>query len=551
MKFCSNNEFTNQRIFSNLPDVMEQLKSPKNSVEKSEKFLLEYSIYDYTIILQFEHMIETFLKLFTIDSLESFISDSTLLVEKKQEENVTLKITLYNVYNSKFCMICKNVSHPVKLSTGTLTPFRYEYNLSLFTTNSLRKLCPHFGYTFGNVFEKKNNVSIIQEYIEGDTLDKYLSKRIHKPNHCKLSRQFLSIFVQTIAALEVAQQSLQFTHHDFHYGNLILRKISNVNQVNTIKIMDSYYHFENVGLCPTIIDFERSTSRYKKDCIFLNTYMDHLKFGYVGFFVAGIDVLRFLFSIYSIVMISEAKKEFGSFGFKIFNFVEYIFEHFYKIKSPILDKEAFKYHWKHFFNMTHHPQVFLTPFELMQFIEEHKNKLCRILQCDSFPWTVKPNNISTRFMFSTQYELQKDNAFLDVLCLKTSYKDENSILYKFMNDTIVKVSEKDFMVLLDKLLEDYEYPSLYPEHVDYLKHFYETNSFIIPTYEYYFMHYFIHKDGVGRNVFQSPHSSLYTRLYRTLCSIYALLLLQSKNDSVLSEMKKFNRDRITYIQKNL
>lgn len=551
MKFCSNNQFTEDKIFSTLPDLIEQNKKPsKTTSEKLEKFLLDNSIYDFSIMFQFQHIIDALLKLFEVKKLYSFMSKKKIILRKTREDH-TLQVSLIQIYNSLFSVICKNISHHHRLSKTALNPFFYEYNITTFTTNYLRQLSPHFGYTLANIENDKNSVSIVQEYIQGETLAKYLQKNIHKMNTEKLSTQFLSIFTQTITALEIAQQSLQFTHHDFHYENLIIRKISKENPLLSVKVFHNYYHFENIGFCPTIIDFERSTTRYKKDCIFINAYMDHLKFGYIGIFVPGIDVVRFLFSIYTEVLISEAKKDFHSFGFKIFNFIEYIFEHFLHVKSPILDMEAFRYHSRYFFNTTHFPQIFLTPNELLLFLEKHKTRICKIFDRQSYPWTVQRMTFPTTFIHSKKYNEKKDSAFRGVLCLNSSYFTEDSILYDFMNKDIIKLSEKDFILLLQKIDQDYEYPSLYPEHIVYLQKFYEDNNFIIPTYEFYFIHYFIYQDGIGRFVFESENAALYTRIYRTLSSIYAFLLLQSRNGNVLTEMKKFDREKVTYIPKTL
>ena len=76
---------------------------------------------------------------------------------------------------------------------------------------------------------------------------------------------------------------------------------------------------------------------------------------------------------------------------------------------------------------------------------------------------------------------------------------------------------------------------------------FEKNSFIILTYEYYFMHHFVINDGIGRTIFTSEKNAIYTRLYRTLCSIYAFLNMEAKNKNVIGEMKKFDRSRISYI----
>ena len=148
---------------------------------------------------------------------------------------------------------------------------------------------------------------------------------------------------------------------------------------------------------------------------------------------------------------------------------------------------------------------------------------------------------------SVEYENRKKIALRDVLCLEKSYINEEKVLFDYMNNEHIQVSEKDFMLLMDKIIVDYEYPSLFPDHLHYLRQFYEKNSFILLTYEYYFMHHFIMNDGIGSTIFASENSAIYTRLYRTICSIYAFLNMEAKNNNVIGEMKKFDRSKITYI----
>lgn len=552
MKFCSNGDFSELKVFSDFPNFIENpIKSQKKNIKNSEYFLLKHSIFDFSIILQIQHVMDTILTYVDVSTIKEFVAKKQVLVKKLEDKDV-LKIILIKIYNSLIHIICKNMYHPVKLSKHSITPMQYEFNLSFHTINYLRKLSPHFGYTFGKVNHENNNISILQEYIEGETMSKYLKKNIQKNNNDYLSGIFLSFFIQLIAALEIAQESLQFTHHDLHFDNIMIRNISKDIPYTTLNILGKEYIIENFGYCPTLIDFERSTSRYKKDCTFLNTYMDHLKYGYIGIYVPGVDIFRILFTLYSHVLLCEEKKQFYTLGFKIFHFVEYIFENFYKMKSPILDKKAFRYHAEHYFNTTHFPQIFLTPLDLLHFLEEHSNNICKIFKRKSFPWSTKQtfpfqSIMDKQHLQNAEYENKKKIAIRDVLCLEKSYVNEDKVLFDYMNQEQIQVSEKDFMLLMDKIMVDYEYPSLFPNHLYYLRQFYEKNSFIIVTYEYYFMHHFVMNDGIGSTIFDSKKSAIYTRLYRTICSIYAFLNMEAKNKNLILEIKKFDRSRITYI----
>ena len=556
MKFCSNSDFSEIKIFSHVPNFIENpIKSQKKYIKNSEDFLVKNSVFDFSIILQIQHVIDTILNYIDSSTIKEFIAKKQVLVKKMEDKNTSLQIILVKIYNSQFHIVCKNMYNPIKLSKSVLTPIKYEFNLSFHTINYLRKLSPHFGYTFGKINRENNNVSIIQEYIEGETMSRYLKKNIQKNNDDFSSGKFLSFFIQLIAALEIAQESLQFTHHDLHFDNIIIRNISKDIPYTTLNILGKEYIVENFGYCPTIIDFERSTSRYKKSCTFLNTYMDHLKYGYIGIYVSGIDIFRILFTFYSHVLLCEEKKQFNTLGFKIFHFIEYIFENFYKMKSPILNKKAFQYHADHYFNATHFPQIFLTPLDLLNFLEKHSNNICRIFKRKSFPWVTKRTFPLKSILYKTNnnkdYENKKKIALKDVICLESCYMNEEKILFDYMNNQHIQLSEKDFMLLMDKVIKDYEYPSLFPHHLQYLRQFYEKNSFIILTYEYYFIHHFIMNDNIGTTIFSCENSAIYTRLYRTMFSIYAFLNMESRNKNVIEEMKKFDRSLITYIPTTL
>ena len=74
-------------------------------------------------------------------------------------------------------------------------------------------------------------------------------------------QEFLSIFLQIICSLEIAQQTLQFCHFDLHGKNIILRPVS--NHTVTYPIFDICYQFRECKQIPVFIDFEFSTIRYK------------------------------------------------------------------------------------------------------------------------------------------------------------------------------------------------------------------------------------------------------------------------------------------------
>ena len=129
-----------------------------------------------------------------------------------------------------------------------------EYFMGIYCTNPMRCFIPHFSfYYFANL---DSTFYIYQEYIDGGiTYDRYLNGNVNL-------KDFLSIYLQMILALEFGQNYSLFSHNDLHAENMLLRK--NTLQEKTIRIplYGKEYVFDNSNYVPTLIDFGYATGNF-------------------------------------------------------------------------------------------------------------------------------------------------------------------------------------------------------------------------------------------------------------------------------------------------
>lgn len=122
----------------------------------------------------------------------------------------------------------------------------HEAFITITSTNALLKQIPNFAYTFGTY---DNN--LIMEYIPGSTLFEY----VQSPEFCMTD--YLFILLQISLALQVAQNTIGFVHHDLTPWNCILHRVSPAVFIDYI-IAPGVVYSVRTGLVPVFIDFTRS-----------------------------------------------------------------------------------------------------------------------------------------------------------------------------------------------------------------------------------------------------------------------------------------------------
>ena len=271
------------------------------------------------------------------------------------------------------------VQFPLVLKT-TLDPYKsrehiHEAFVGTKAINSLLKHIPNFTYTFGLYKnEKKNGVSVINEFIGGQTMFEYLRSPVFTFDG------FLSILAQVCLAIQVAQNKCGFVHYDLVPWNIIL-------QPSKGSVVDYVLGYNNVirvktDLIPVIIDYGKS-----------HVIVDQKHHGFIDMFRVSTvqDILSLLLNSLEIIRDSQRlnKKEFYNM-MRLANFISetgYRRDKFERAKDlRLFLQNAIKYE-----NMIYSPKhelEQLTPIDLYKLIFNIG---------DSYTFTRNYSNVSSVF----------------------------------------------------------------------------------------------------------------------------------------------------------
>lgn len=176
----------------------------------------------------------------------------------------------------------------------------HSYFIGKYCVNPLLKYIDNFSYTY-SIFRNENEMFHIQEYIEGDSLYKWLE-------HLSL-REFVSIFIQICLVLKYTQENTKFVHYDLYPWNIIIKKTD--ENILEFKLKDGVYKLKT-NYKIYIIDFDRSTSMYQG-----------IKYGIYNIFKNNYiqDVLCCLFSCLYTLLNKNLKNNELKDAFKLVNFI--------------------------------------------------------------------------------------------------------------------------------------------------------------------------------------------------------------------------------------
>ena len=161
---------------------------------------------------------------------------------------------LEEIYSSKKTDILK-----VKSGKKTLMVKRPSNNEmkeviheSFIYNNGLKRVqCPNFRRVHG-VFEKDGKECVLLDYIEGETLFKYLSDK----SRPLVLTEFCVIMMQISLAYQIAYETCNFIHYDANPWNIVLYKYKNHKKV-TYKTKDKVYSIYT-NIIPIIVDYGKS-----------------------------------------------------------------------------------------------------------------------------------------------------------------------------------------------------------------------------------------------------------------------------------------------------
>lgn len=156
-------------------------------------------------------------------------------------------VRLYSLKN--YNLVVKSTNNQQKMKEHI-----HESFIGIKEINKLLESIPNFVYTFGifkNYDIHDTTINIINEYVKGQTLQRYINSSSFNLN------EFLFILIQICLALEVAQRECMFVHYDLKPWNIMLQKVPYVVSIDYKINVDKIIRI-NTNLIPIIIDYGKS-----------------------------------------------------------------------------------------------------------------------------------------------------------------------------------------------------------------------------------------------------------------------------------------------------
>jgi len=295
----------------------------------------------------------------------------------------------------------------------------HEYVVSLYALNSLRTRIPHFSFAFALYSDPHYSLSLVMEWIpNGLTLSSYLDKQLSLRWKEERSLEWISIWMQIMLALEIAQEQCWFTHYDLHADNLILRENQHIHHVPQFHVFHETYQWKSAPTyIPTMIDFAHACVTDKSSNLLIGKRgkASFPEYGMYASYVPGADLLKLILYLYSRYL-SERTYDPMSMAERIFRpFMIWILRQFYQI---VLDEKKVKQKFVeeirvNLYNMTRYPIIYYSPYDLIQFLDQESVTACRLLRIQQFPWK---KSIRTFENKSDHSPLSWETCFLTQFC---------------------------------------------------------------------------------------------------------------------------------------
>ena len=77
---------------------------------------------------------------------------------------------------------------------------------------------------YGYIHKNNNEYLILQRVLPGKTLREMVKDSPSPKFNSINSKELLSIILQTLCSVQVAQNKVRFTHYDLHFGNIIIKE---------------------------------------------------------------------------------------------------------------------------------------------------------------------------------------------------------------------------------------------------------------------------------------------------------------------------------------
>ena len=495
MNFLGINNYNglNYNTFSNSPDFFLR-KKIKNKCNLTNTF--QFATFHFNISQILQYMFDLYQK-------NNKKIPHYMILNKKSQTKDKNTYTLQILGNSDIALFTKTTNNG-------FVSFRNEYLVGVYGTNYLRIHIPNFSFYYC-LQENPKSISVSQEFIVFDKYIDFIEQKYQKIYFNSLGNDFLSILLQVLCALEYAQNTLQFTHYDFHFDNLLLRK-NTTDYSFSIPLFHENIEFQKPRFISTITDLGFSSIQFKKNNIISNCD-SFPQFGYHSFFNSSIDMTRILFGTYDFSKY-YLKKDNRVFHRKMVRFCEFIFEKFYNFNINLLYKKTYDIFQDHYCNFTGFPQVYKTPYELFQFILNNEDFICSIFDISQLPINITKTK-KTNVMKSKEKKCltqllcisDLDNSFLKNNPLNNFYNKDYKLNLKEFKKKIENTK------ILTKNLPLLRYNSLFS--IDYTIREFE---WFIEGYEKLYYDNYIKKDPKNIKFFRN-NIMKYSKVYKNLTTL--------------------------------
>ena len=387
----------------------------------------------------------------------------------------------------------------------------HEYYIGVNVINDLLKYTPNFAYIFGIL-----NYSIIMEYVEGITLEKWIQSDEFN------MKDYLFILFQLSLSLEIAQKKCNFIHYDLTTWNIMIKKLS------IPFTFDYYISYNNIvrlttNVLPIIIDYGKSHVIY-----------NNIHYGFVNMYNTSTiqDIISILLtSVFNIISRPNITNKEVDEIIIISNFLsgtKYRNNPFLKTgPKGISDVHFFFNNSKKYNNMVYSDKGELenkTPLDFIRYIIDnfnynfdYKNIECPIFNIDN-------NNPFQVFQYIlSNNEKERIDSYIDVF--KRIYKTEfPSIKYNFLKYYTIQVIENNLKAVNDemKLLYGNKYDKYYIKAINKLRDIYNCNQ--IYTYS----------DNITYIINRQIDNIEYNEFYK---SSHKILLLPEKLEKIIEKYK--------------
>lgn len=263
-----------------------------------------------------------------------------------------------------------------------------EFLVAKYGLNYLRPCIENFVFIFDlEVFD--GDFKIYEEFVSNETFEDHL-KYLLLLSDDNVMIEILKSILQVLLSLEVAQDRYHFCHYDLHLKNIMMKSVPNKNL--EYNLFHQNCTINNVSFVCKIIDFGISSMK-QKNVVFGTR--DYKQFGVFPFLLPAVDLFRFLFSLYIVVIRSQSDYKNKK---KLDSFLLFIFKYFFKLNMDVASFKNIQNILQNFCNISFTQQVFLNPYDLLLFLKQNEKICCSLLDISKFPWSWKDipkNNVDT------------------------------------------------------------------------------------------------------------------------------------------------------------